>query len=74
MDKKVRYLQYLQKELNILKKHLDTKRLVTQMHFGGGTPTFFSPSQLQDVITMIKEVFPNFTFNSFTVTFLPKKE
>ena len=28
------------KELKILAKHLDTSRIVTQMHFGGGTPTF----------------------------------
>lgn len=60
-DKKVRYLEYLQKELNILKKHLNTKRVVTQMHFGGGTPTYFSPTQLQEVISMIKTVFPNFS-------------
>ncbi len=60
-DKKVRYLEYLQKELNILKKSLNTKRVVTQMHFGGGTPTFFSPEQLQKVISMIKEIFPNFS-------------
>ena len=60
-DKKVRYLEYLQKELNILKNHLDTNREVTQMHFGGGTPTYFSPEQLKEVISMIKEVFPNFS-------------
>ena len=60
-DKKVRYLEYLQKELNILKQHLNTSRKVTQMHFGGGTPTFFSPEQLEEVISMIKEVFPNFS-------------
>ncbi len=60
-DKKVRYLEYLQKELNILKQHLNTSREVTQMHFGGGTPTFFSPEQLEKVISMIKEVFPNFS-------------
>lgn len=60
-DKKVRYLEYLQKELNILKQHLNTSREVTQMHFGGGTPTFFSPEQLKEVISMIKEVFPNFS-------------
>ncbi|MFW2554811.1 oxygen-independent coproporphyrinogen III oxidase [Aliarcobacter butzleri] len=60
-DKKTRYIEYLKKELNILKNHLNTKRVVTQMHFGGGTPTFFSPSQLEVVITAIKEVFPNFS-------------
>jgi len=60
-DKKVRYLEYLQKELNILKKHLNTNRKVTQMHFGGGTPTYFSPEQLNEVIKMLKETFPNFS-------------
>ena len=60
-DKKVRYIEYLKKELNILKNHLNTNRLVTQMHFGGGTPTFFSPEQLEEVIIAIKEVFPNFS-------------
>ncbi|KLE02578.1 oxygen-independent coproporphyrinogen III oxidase [Aliarcobacter butzleri] len=60
-DKKTRYIDYLKKELNILKNHLNTKRVVTQMHFGGGTPTFFSPSQLEVVITAIKEIFPNFS-------------
>ena len=59
-DKKTRYIEYLKKELNILKNHLNTKRVVTQMHFGGGTPTYFSPSQLEEVITAVKEIFPNF--------------
>ncbi len=60
-DKKTRYIEYLKKELDILKNHLNTKRVITQMHFGGGTPTFFSPSQLEIVITAIKEIFPNFS-------------
>ena len=60
-DKKSRYLEYLKKELLILKKHLDTNRVVTQMHFGGGTPTFFTPQQLDDIIKAIKDIFPNFS-------------
>ncbi len=59
-DKKVRYIEYLKKELAILKQHLNTNRVVSQMHFGGGTPTFFSPEQLNEVILEIKKVFPNF--------------
>lgn len=60
-DKKVKYIDYLKKELNILKNHLNTKRVVTQMHFGGGTPTFFSPEQLREVIKTVKSIFPNFS-------------
>jgi len=30
------------------------------MHFGGGTPTFFSASQLEEVIKEIRSFFPNF--------------
>ena len=59
-DKKVRYIEYLKKELKLLKRHLDTSRIVTQLHFGGGTPTFFTPSQLEDILISIKEIFPNF--------------
>jgi oxygen-independent coproporphyrinogen-3 oxidase len=36
------------------------KRPVIQMHFGGGTPTFFSAEQLQEIIAEIKSYFPNF--------------
>ncbi|PLY06637.1 MAG: oxygen-independent coproporphyrinogen III oxidase [Arcobacter sp.] len=60
-DKKIKYLEYLKKELDLLKKELNTNRIVTQMHFGGGTPTYFSPEQLDEVITMIKTTFPNFS-------------
>lgn len=60
-DKKVKYLEYLQKELDLLKNELNTNREVTQMHFGGGTPTYFSAEQLDEVICMIKKVFPNFS-------------
>lgn len=63
-DKKTKYIEYLKKELNILKNHLNTKRVVTQMHFGGGTPTYFSPSQLEEVITAVKEIFPNFAIDA----------
>ena len=60
-DKKIKYLDYLQKELDLLKEVLNTSREVTQMHFGGGTPTYFTAEQLDEVITMIKNTFPNFS-------------
>ena len=59
-DKKERYIGYLEKELEILSKHLDTSREVIQMHFGGGTPTFFSAPQLKRIIELIRKYFKNF--------------
>ncbi len=60
-DKKVTYIEYLKKELAILAKHLNTNRTVTQMHFGGGTPTFLSAPQLKEVLDAIRGTFPNFS-------------
>ncbi|SMC09028.1 oxygen-independent coproporphyrinogen III oxidase [Nitratiruptor tergarcus] len=60
-EKKDRYIEYLKKELQILQRHLDTSREVIQLHFGGGTPTFFSPEQLQIIIEEIKKVFPHWS-------------
>ena len=59
-DKMLRYMEYLKRELAILSKHLDVKREVLQMHFGGGTPTFFTAPQLKEIIDEIKNTFPNF--------------
>ena len=60
-DKKLRYIDYLKRELSLLQQFLDTKREVIQLHFGGGTPTFFSPKQLNEIIQEIHKVFPNWS-------------
>lgn len=60
-DKKERYIDYLTRELAILAQHIDVNRPVIQLHFGGGTPTFFDADQLGRIITAIKSHFKNFT-------------
>lgn len=60
-DKMGRYLDYVDKELDILGTVLDTNRKVTQMHFGGGTPTFYSASELNRLIESIKRHFKNWS-------------
>jgi len=59
-DKMLRYMDYLKRELEILSKHVDCSREVLQMHFGGGTPTFFTAPQLKEIIDEIKSYFKNF--------------
>ncbi len=60
-EKKERYIDYLEKEIEILSKFLDTKREVIQLHFGGGTPTFFNEKQLERVLDIIYSYFSNFS-------------
>lgn len=59
-DKMSRYLDYLEREIEILSSVVDTNRSVVQMHFGGGTPTFYSASELDRIIKAIKKHFKNF--------------
>jgi oxygen-independent coproporphyrinogen-3 oxidase len=59
-EKKERYIGYLEREMEILSRYLDTSRDVLQLHFGGGTPTFFDASQMERIIKLIRARFPNF--------------
>jgi len=60
-EKKVRYINYLTRELDLLSQVMDTSVDVVQFHFGGGTPTFFSAEQLDEIMNSVKKHFPNFT-------------
>jgi oxygen-independent coproporphyrinogen III oxidase len=51
------YLNSLEKEFQLWEPHLDTSRLVTQFHLGGGTPTYLSSEQLERLMAMVKSRF-----------------
>lgn len=63
-ENKAVYLGYLKKELELLKEAMDTTKPVYQLHFGGGTPTFFNAQELGILIGLLKETFPNFSKNA----------
>ena len=44
-----RYLDYLKRELAMLGDALSGRRRVVQYHWGGGTPTYLSPTQMEDL-------------------------
>jgi oxygen-independent coproporphyrinogen-3 oxidase len=48
------YLDYVEKELALLAARLDPRRPVTQLHLGGGTPTFLAPDQLRRLGSMLR--------------------
>ena len=41
------YLNYLFQEISLLREFLGNKKTVKQLHFGGGTPTYLTESQLE---------------------------
>jgi len=52
-----RYLQYLEREMDLLKELIDPARKVVQLHFGGGTPTFSLPDEIRRLGAMIHSRF-----------------
>jgi oxygen-independent coproporphyrinogen-3 oxidase len=51
------YLQTLASEVEMTARLLDPSRPVVQVHFGGGTPTFFRPDELRRLGELIRRHF-----------------
>jgi len=51
------YIQTLKQEIDRVASRLDRSRPVVQFHWGGGTPTYLSPAQLEDLFLYTKERF-----------------
>jgi oxygen-independent coproporphyrinogen-3 oxidase len=52
-----RYIDYIEKEIHLLKRHIDADRKVIQLHWGGGTPTHLTPDQIRRLGGIIHENF-----------------
>ena len=50
------YIQALLKELQLYRDILDRKPTIQQLHLGGGTPTFFSAENLEDLLIGIFKI------------------
>ncbi|MFZ6800345.1 oxygen-independent coproporphyrinogen III oxidase [Undibacterium sp. Di24W] len=51
------YLHYLAKELQLVKQHLSSRETISQLHLGGGTPTFLSEDEMRGLMTMLRDNF-----------------
>jgi oxygen-independent coproporphyrinogen III oxidase len=51
------YLSYLKKEILAVSNILADNRKVMQLHLGGGTPTHFTPEELDDLFSFISDKF-----------------
>lgn len=51
------YLRYLKQEIALQGSLFDPKRPLRQLHFGGGTPTYFDDDQLTDLLSVLAQHF-----------------
>jgi oxygen-independent coproporphyrinogen III oxidase len=51
------YLRYLEREVELHTAVLGTRQRITQLHLGGGTPTFLSDDELRGLMAMLRRNF-----------------
>jgi oxygen-independent coproporphyrinogen III oxidase len=56
-QKGAEYIQYLKKEIALHVEQLGVGNVISQLHFGGGSPTFFSDNELSELMEIIKRNF-----------------
>lgn len=51
------YLERLEREIELIGRHLDRRQPVEQLHLGGGTPTFLSHDELRRLMEHLRQHF-----------------
>ena len=59
-DRAAKYLRYLTREVDLHAAILGTGQPVSQLHLGGGTPTFLTDDELHELMAMLRR---NFSFS-----------
>lgn len=52
-----KYLQYLEKELALLAAYMPQREVLSQLHLGGGTPTFLSHDEFRHLMRLLHRYF-----------------
>jgi oxygen-independent coproporphyrinogen III oxidase len=66
------YIEYLVKEMDLIKEQLHPESQVIQLHMGGGTPTFLKPDQLRRLGSEIRKRFRYHQEIEFSVEIDPR--
>jgi len=51
------YNEYLKKEIDLITPSISKNRKISQMHWGGGTPSYLYPEEIRDIGSFIKSKF-----------------
>jgi oxygen-independent coproporphyrinogen-3 oxidase len=67
-----RYLQYLAREVELHTELLGTEQPVSQLHLGGGSPTFLSDAELAELMTTLRNNFALVAGGEFSIEVDPR--
>ena len=56
-ERSAEYLTYLSREIDLQVAHLGAGQSISQLHLGGGSPTFFSDEELSALMAILKRSF-----------------
>jgi oxygen-independent coproporphyrinogen III oxidase len=56
-DRAAAYLRYVSREVDLHVKHMGQGQVVSQLHLGGGSPTFLSDDELRELMHMLRRNF-----------------
>jgi oxygen-independent coproporphyrinogen III oxidase len=68
-----KYLKYLGREIGLVAERLGDDRAVSQVHWGGGTPTFLSDRELEELMGMLHSEFRLDPAGEYAIEVDPRK-
>ena len=71
-DRAAGYLRYLAREVDLNTALLGVGQSVTQLHLGGGTPTFLSDDELRELMAMLRRSFALVPGGEFSIEVDPR--
>lgn len=66
------YLQYLSKEMDLYIANLSNRPSVSQLHLGGGSPTFFTDAELVELMSMLRKKFQLSPVGEYSIEIDPR--
>jgi oxygen-independent coproporphyrinogen-3 oxidase len=71
-DRAQAYLRYLNREIDMHVRHMGAGQVISQLHFGGGSPTFLSDDELRELMGMLRRNFTLTPGGEFSIEIDPR--
>ena len=68
-----KYLKYLGREIRLVAEHMKDDRGISQMHWGGGTPTFLGEDELAELMRTLRSEFDFDPAGEYAIEVDPRK-